>query len=70
MINNIKQAQLELEELTEPTEIIIENHNGNFFVYNKKTNQFLGQGLSHELALGVVKERFPSMEFKIANESR
>jgi Holliday junction resolvasome RuvABC endonuclease subunit len=70
MITEVNKNYNEAMEELEPTEIIIEEHKDSFFVYNKKTNQFLGQGRSHEAALSVVKERFPFMDFKIANEPR
>lgn len=65
IIQEIKRKNEEFEETHEPTEVMIEQHNDRFFVYNNTTKLFLGQGATPELALSVVQDRFPDQEFKV-----
>lgn len=49
--------------------IKIDNHNGIFFVYNKDTEEFMGQGNSRkELEINLAK-RFPDKKFAADKES-
>lgn len=70
IIQEIKKKNEEFEQLSEPTEVLIEQHNDRFFVYNKDTHLFLGQGSTPELALSVVQDRFPDQEFTINNAAQ
>lgn len=62
-IKQIKDIQDEMDDLNEPTEVLIEQHKDSFFVYNKQTSLFLGQGNSVDDAMKVVTERFPHTMF-------
>lgn len=66
IIQEIKKKNEEFEEL-ENIEVEIEKYNDQFFVYNKKTRLFLGQGSTSESALSVVRDRFPDKELKVSN---
>lgn len=63
ILNNIKHLNEEGEELDEGTEVSIDCIDQKVFVYNKKTNLFLGQGKTVEDALMAVGERFPGQKF-------
>ena len=68
IIQELKKKNKEFEELENiEVEVEIEKYNNQFFVYNKKTRLFLGQGSTSESALLVVKERFPDKELKVSN---
>lgn len=70
IIQEIKRKNEEFDQLSEPTEVLIEQHDDRFFVYNRTTKLFLGQGATPELALSVVQDRFPDQEFKINNAAQ
>ena len=57
-IKEIKEVQDQ-----EQIEVIIEQHKDNFFVYNKQTKLFLGQGSTIDNAMQTVAERFPDQVF-------
>ena len=63
IIQEIKRKNAEFEEDSNATEVVIEQHNDRFFVYNKSTNLFLGQGSSVDEAMDVVVQRFPTQVF-------
>lgn len=63
IIQEIKRKQEEFEQTENLTEVSIEQHNDRFFVYNKETHLFLGQGSSVDDAMKVVSERFPNNMF-------
>ncbi len=55
------------EELREQQEnfipIVIEKHNNVFYVYNKETNQFMGQGVSRKELEDILHKSFPGKRF-------
>lgn len=57
-----KVKELERKDMTE---VVVEEDGPQFFVYNKQTHQFLGQGPSVDDAMMVVCERFPDQYFII-----
>lgn len=63
IVQQIKDANDESEQMSDPTEVLIEQHNNQFFVYNKETHLFLGQGPSKDEAMDVVVKRFPTELF-------
>ena len=62
MMHDLKKM-LEVEEDIANTEVHIEQVGQHFYIYNKTTNQFLGQGRSIDEAMTVVIDRFPNMNF-------
>jgi hypothetical protein len=61
----MQQLSEELEE-TENEELIqinIEQHSGVFYVYNKHTAEFMGQGNTKEDLEDVLAKRFPGKRF-------
>ena len=62
-----KIKDLEIEE--EATEVEVETNNNLFYIYNKETKLFLGQGTSLEDAMQIVCERFPNQAFWCDDES-
>lgn len=63
IINQIKSIQEAGEELPDSTEVYFEQHNDQFFVYNKATNLYLGQGSNIDDAMKTVTARFPTQQF-------
>ncbi len=63
IVQQIKDANEAVEQDENLTEVTIEQHNDRFFVYNKETSLFLGQGTSVDDAMKVVTERFPNNMF-------
>ena len=63
MIMKIKEKNEEIEKIGEPVEVVIEESNNSYFVYNKETKLFLGQGPTVDDAMKIVTERFPSSVF-------
>lgn len=63
IINKIKQENEKFNEENFPTEILIEERDSRFFVYNKETSLFLGQGDSIDDAMDTVCKRFPNIVF-------
>ena len=45
-------------------EIEIVKEQDNFYLYSKKDKEFLGQGLTIEIALENIRRRFPNKSFK------
>jgi hypothetical protein len=43
----------------------IEEENGNLFLYNDKTNEFLGQGKNFEELENLIKEKYPNKIFNV-----
>jgi hypothetical protein len=68
MIMKIKEKNEELEKVGEPVEVVIEESNNSYFVYNKETHLFLGQGPTVDDAMKIVTERFPSSVFVYETE--
>lgn len=62
-IQQIKQLSEEVNEMKEGIEVVVEQHNNRFFVYNKSSHLFLGQGESIDDAMKTVTERFPNQVF-------
>ncbi len=64
----------EVEEVEEKAKsdmipISIEKHNNTFYVYNKKTNQFMGQGSSREELEELLHKSFPGKRFGASEEN-
>jgi hypothetical protein len=55
--------ELEEAESDELIQINIEQHSGVFYVYNKQTDEFMGQGSSKEQLEDVLAKRFPGKRF-------
>jgi len=52
------------EQISENTiKVFIEHVKGVYYIYNKETNDFMGQGLSREEVEKVLAERFPNKRF-------
>ena len=51
------------------TEVEVELNNNLYYIYNKETKLFLGQGSSLEDAMQIVCERFPNQSFWCDDES-
>lgn len=49
--------------------ISIEKHNGMFFVYNKDTNEFMGQGTTRRELEQNLAKRFPEKKFAADKEN-
>ena len=58
----IKQLD-DMDEEEIQTEVVVEQHNDSYFVYNKSTKMFLGQGPSVDEAMTAVIKRFPGQAF-------
>lgn len=64
MIEHLYEIQRIKEQFNDDqTEVIIEHHNNSYFVYNKTTSLFLGQGSSIDEAMEIVTNRFPDRVF-------
>ena len=62
----MQELSEQLEEEAESDELIqinIEQHSGVFYVYNKQTDEFMGQGSSKEQLEDVLAKRFPGKRF-------
>lgn len=64
MIEHLQNIQ-KIKDIDEDdeTEVVVEQHNDRFYVYNKVTHLFLGQGHSIDEAMKIVSERFPDQIF-------
>lgn len=60
-IHDIKCLQNVLDE--DLTEVTVENHIDSFYIYDKETSLFLGQGSTLEDAMTAVTDRFPNTKF-------
>ena len=49
--------------------IVIEKHNDMFYVYNKETNQFMGQGKSKKELEELLHKNFPGKRFGATEEN-
>ena len=49
--------------------IKIDRHNGVFFVYNKETEEFMGQGNTRKELEDVLAKRFPDKKFAADKEN-
>lgn len=65
MIEHLKRIQQikMLEDVENQTEVVVEERDNGFFVYNKETHLFLGQGNSIEEAMKIATDRFPNQIF-------
>lgn len=63
IINQTKSIRDDNSPLLHGIKIYVEEHNDQFYVYNKSTNLFLGQGPSFDDAIETVARRFPNQQF-------
>jgi len=49
--------------------ITIEKHKGGFFVYNKDTSEFMGQGQTRRQLEDTLAKRFPDKRFAASTEN-
>ena len=49
--------------------IVIEQHNGVFYVYNKDTKEFMGQGSTHRELNTNLSKRYPDKKFAADKEN-
>lgn len=61
-LKNIQKIKM-LEDESSQTEVVVEQHNNSYFVYNKETHLFLGQGTSVDEAMKIVTDRYPNQVF-------
>ena len=68
VIRQIKSSQLEElaqedTEQKEPGDLIVERHENQIYLYDRKDNEFLAQGSTLEEALDRVAARYPSRKY-------
>lgn len=61
--------ETEKEEHENFIRVIIEKHNDMFYVYNKDTNQFMGQGKSKKELEELLHKQFPGKRFGASEEN-
>lgn len=62
-LRKIQSLSDEVEEMKLGIELYAEERDNVWFLYNKKTNNFVAQGPTIEKALAVAHERFPGQVF-------
>ena len=67
----LERLVTKVEEESKPDyiKVVIEKHNDVFYVYNKETNQFMGQGSSKEELEDLLHKNFPGKRFGASEEN-
>lgn len=66
LMGEVKESEEESEELIQ---ITIEKHNEVFYVYDRKTKTFMGQGKNRDEIEDVLHERFPGKRFGASEQN-
>jgi len=67
LLEKYKRSDDEIKNIQElnknPVEIEVVKEQSNFYLYSKKDKEFLGQGLTIEIALENIRKRYPNKVF-------
>lgn len=66
-LKEIQQIKKNFDEDEDGIDVVVEQRNDLYYVYNKATQCFLGQGHSVDEAMEVVYQRYPDKEFTIVD---
>lgn len=61
-LKNVQKIKI-VEDEDNFTEVLVEHRDNSYYVYNKATSLFLGQGKSIDEAMQIVTERYPNQAF-------
>lgn len=66
LIKRYKELQKEVEDKStdDPSQVRVEKHGNQIYIYVKDTDEFLAQGSSLEEALDRISKRYPDRVFK------